>query len=338
MQRATALDRDRPAVTRMQALCFDAYGAARSVLTLRDIAIPEPASGDVLVQVQASPINPSDVKSVAGAFHSSLPRVPGRDYAGVVVAGSDAWKGREVWGSGPGFGVSRDGAHAQFVLVPIDGLSVKPAGLSMVAASTVGVPYLAAWSSVVEAAAIQSGETLLVTGASGAVGRAATQIAHWKGARVIGADIRKSSSDADHSIISTDKDLTAQVKSLTNGTGVDAVLDCVGGPMFEPALKSLRRGGRQIAITSIEKRRVEFDLIDFYHESLRLIGVDKMKLTARDIARIMDRLREGFEQGRRRPPATTTWPLARAREAYAAVESGDSSTKHVLLPAQPAAG
>lgn len=315
----------------MKALRFAEYGPP-SVLVLTDVSIPEPAPGEVQVQVQASAVNPSDIKNVAGAFHASVPRVPGRDYAGIVVAGSDAWKGKQVWGTGPGFGVIRDGAHAQYVLVPIEGLSEKPARLSALEAVTVGVPYLAAWSSLVDAAGIQSGETILVTGVSGAVGRAATQIAHWKGAKVIGAALRESRSDADQFIITTGKDLTAEVKSLTKAAGVDLVLDCVGGPMFEPSLNSLRRGGRQVAITSVGTRRVELDLIDFYHEEKRLIGVDTMKLTDGQIARIMDQLRAGFDQGHLKPSPTTTWPLSRAVEAYTAVESGGSSTTHVLLP------
>jgi NADPH:quinone reductase len=315
----------------MKAWRFAEYGPP-SVLVLTDLSTPEPSQGEVRVRVQASAVNPSDVKNVAGAFHASVPRVPGRDYVGSVVAGSDAWLGKEVWGSGPGFGVIRDGAHAQYVLVPIEGLAEKPSRLSAAEAVTVGVPYLAAWSSLVDAAGIRSGETILVTGASGAVGRAATQIAHWKGARVIGADLREGRSAADHLIVTTEKDLTAEVKSLTQGKGVDLVLDCVGGPMFEPSLNSLRRGGRQVAITSVGTRRVEFDLIDFYHGERRLIGVDTMKLTGWEIARIMDQLREGFEQGQLQPSPTTTWPLSRAVEAYAAVEKGGSSTTHVLLP------
>jgi NADPH:quinone reductase len=314
----------------MKGLCFAEYGPP-SVLALMDMSIPEPVPGQVQVQVQASAVNPSDVKNVAGAFHAALPRVPGRDYAGIVVAGSDAWKGKEVWGSGPGFGVVRDGAHAQYVLVPIEGLSEKPSRLSMVEAVTVGVPYLAAWSSLVDAASIHSGETILVTGATGAVGRAATQIAHWKGAKVIGADIREGPSDADQLIITTDKNMAAEVRALTKGVGVDLVLDCVGGPMFEPALNSLRRGGRQVVITSVGTRRVELDLIDFYHEQRRLIGVDTMNLTGGEIARIMDELHEGFDEGHLKPSATTTWPFSRAVDAYTAVESGHSSTTHVLL-------
>jgi NADPH2:quinone reductase len=174
-------------MTTMKALRFEKYGPP-SVLSIQQVPVPDLKPGEALVELHASAINPSDVKNVAGVFKASLPRIPGRDFAGVVVAG-DGWKGKEVWGSGAGFGVSHDGTHAQYIVVSSDGLSEKPASLSMEQASAVGVPYLAAWSGLVDAANIQAGETVLITGALGAVGKAATQIAHWKKAKVIGADI-----------------------------------------------------------------------------------------------------------------------------------------------------
>ena len=252
--------------------------------------------------MRASAVNPSDVKNVAGVFKASLPRVPGRDYAGVVAAG-EGWTGKEVWGSGAGFGVIRDGADAQYVVADLDALSEKPARLSMAEASAVGVPYLTAWSALVDAAAMQAGETVLITGALGGVGRAAVQIAHWKKARVIGADRHDRPSDADAFVNLQSKDLVGEVKAWTDGKGVDLVLDTVGGPLFEPSLRSLRPGGRQVAISSVGNGRVEFNLVDFYHRSGRLIGLDSVKLTGAEIAKIMDKLREGF---RRRPLATVS--------------------------------
>ena len=77
------------------------------------------------------------------------------------------------------------------------------------------------------------------------------------------------------------------MRTLTDGKGADLVLDAVGGPMFEACLKSLRRGGRQIAITSGKDRRVSFDLIDFYHNELHLMGVDTMKFSGKEIAEIL---------------------------------------------------
>ena len=316
----------------MKAIRFDKYGPP-SVLSLVDIERRALRSGEVLVEIKASAINPSDVGNVAGAFQAELPRVPGRDFAGVVVeGGGDEWNGKEVWGSGAGLGVKKEGSHAQYVAIPLDWLSAKPANLSMGEASAVGVPYLVSWEALVDAADIQSGETLLITGVAGAVGHAATQIAHWMGATVIGADLGDKPSDADMSINTKDKDLDAEVKRLTNNKGVDLVLDAVGGPMFEPALKSLRLGGRQVAITSVGRRRVEFDLIDFYHDLERLIGVDSMKFSGQDIARHLNQLRAGFEQGRLKPSPVQNWPIARAVEAYQLVERGGSPAKQILLP------
>ena len=316
-------------MTKMKALRFKKYGPP-SVLSIEKVYVPELKPGEVLVDLRASAINPSDVKNIAGVFKASLPRIPGRDYAGVVVAG-DGWKGKEVWGSGAGFGVSRDGTHAQYVVVGSDGLSEKPSNLSMEEASAVGVPYLAAWSGLVHAAGIQAEEIVLVTGALGAVGRAAIQIAHWKKAKVIGADILSNPADADVFINTKSSDLPKEVKGLTDGKGADLAFDAVGGQMFEPSLKSLRSGGRQVAITSIGNGRVEFSLVDFYHNSLSLIGVDTMKLTGPGIAKIMDELRVGFEDGYLRPLPVQTWSLDQGIEAYTAVEKGAGSNKHVFL-------
>src|ERR1700677_3206140 len=97
-------------MTTMKALRFEKYGPP-SVLSIQELPVPDLKTGEALVEVHASAINPSDVKNVAGVFKASLPRIPGRDFAGLVVAG-DGWKGKEGWGSGAGFGVWRDGTHA----------------------------------------------------------------------------------------------------------------------------------------------------------------------------------------------------------------------------------
>jgi NADPH:quinone reductase-like Zn-dependent oxidoreductase len=199
-------------------------------------------------------------------------------------------------------------------------------------AAAVGAPYVAAWCALVVAAHVQPDETVLVTGASGAVGRAATQIAHWKKARVIGADSADAAFGVDHFIDARNKDIPTEVMALTDGRGAHVVLDAVGGPVFEPALKSLGLAGRQVAITSVGKRRVEFDLMDFYHGRHRLIGVDTAQLTGLEIAQIFDSFRLGFEQGCLQSPTVKTWPLDRAVEAYGAVAEGDTSAKHVLVP------
>ena len=226
-------------MTTMRAVRFSTYGPP-SVLRVMDIAKPVLQPCEVLVEVAASAINPSDVKFVSGVLTPTLPRTPGRDYAGTVVAGSDRWSGKSVWGNGAGFGVTRDGSHAQFVAVPEAWLSEMPGNLSLEQAAAVGVPFVTAWSALVVAGEIRSGDTVLITGASGAVGRAATQIAHWKNARVIRAGRNDDSQSSTDPFINTrTMNLPAMVAALTGNKGVSLVLDTVGGPLFEPALKSM---------------------------------------------------------------------------------------------------
>ena len=313
---------------KMNALSFDRYGPP-SVLSLIERDVPVPKRGEVLIEVKAAAINPSDIRIVEGLFHSPLPRIPGRDYAGVVVAG-DARAGQEVWGSGPRFGIDHDGAYARYVVIPADWVSEKPAHLSMEQAASVGVPFITAWSALVTEGKIQEGETILIVGAAGAVGRAATQIAHLKGAKVIPA-IRAKGPVPAGTIDTLTHDIPTAVRDLTDGLGVELVLDCVGGPLFEPALTSLRVGGRHMAIVSKPVRRVTFNLTDFYHNRTHLIGVDSLGLNGPEIATIMDELRPGFEAGALRPFDVTTWPLERGAEAYAAADRDGAAAKHVLL-------
>src|SRR3954453_4299490 len=138
---------------RMTALSFARYGPP-TVLSIIEREVPVPRTGEVLIEVRASGINPSDVRNVEGVFHTELPRTPGRDYAGIVAAG-EAPIGQQVWGSGPSFGIRHEGAHAQFALIAAEWLSAKPACLSMEEAASVGVPFITAWSALVTEGRIQ---------------------------------------------------------------------------------------------------------------------------------------------------------------------------------------
>src|SRR5580658_10087866 len=314
----------------MKALRFAEFGPP-SVLRIEEVAIPEPGEGEALVQVKAAAINPSDIVNVSGHFaKTTLPRTPGRDFAGVVAKGTHH-EGEEVWGSSPTLGIVRDGSHAEYVVVPTETLSLKPKSLSMAQAAAIGVPYITAWSSVVTAAQIQPGETLLIVGVAGAVGQAATQIANWKRARVIGADMISDAIPGTVAVINTKtEDLRQRVFELTAGKGVEAVFDTVGGPMFEPALRSLGFGGRQVAISSRGDPRVSFNLIDFYHNFSRLLGVDSYGLTSRQVGEIAGNLLPGFETGILKAPEIEIVPFEKAVDAYKRVAAGQTKTKHVL--------
>src|ERR1700746_1034685 len=102
----------------MRALRFEQTGSL-SELKLDDIPRPIPKMGEVLIHVRAAAINPSDIKNVLGKMHeTTLPRTPGRDFSGTVVAGPPQLLGQSVFGSGGDLGFRRDGTHAEFVVVP----------------------------------------------------------------------------------------------------------------------------------------------------------------------------------------------------------------------------
>ena len=132
----------------MQALSFDKKGDL-SALALIERPIPVPGVGEVLVEVKAAGLNPSDVKNVLGFFpYTTLPRIPGRDFAGVVRQGPPELIGKNVWGTGLGLGFSQDGSHAEYLVLPAGGCALLPAKLSFVEAAACGVPYTTAWDGI----------------------------------------------------------------------------------------------------------------------------------------------------------------------------------------------
>ncbi len=114
----------------MRALRFEKTGSLDD-LSIRELPIPTPAAGEVLVQVKAAAVNPSDVKNVQGKMHeTSVPRTPGRDFAGVVAGGLDELFGQSVFGSGGNLGFGRDGSHAEYVAVPANAVLPLPQPLA----------------------------------------------------------------------------------------------------------------------------------------------------------------------------------------------------------------
>ncbi|MFL9992857.1 NADPH:quinone reductase [Burkholderia sp. GAS332] len=312
----------------MKAIQFKTFGNPE-VLEYVDLPTPQADADSVVVQIKAASVNPSDVKNVSGHFeHTVLPRTPGRDFSGVVVDGPQEWLGAEVWGTGGDIGFTRDGTHAHFIKVPLTALSRKPTTLSHAEASAIGVNFVVAWLGTVEYAHLQAGETIAVIGAGGGVGGAVVQIAKARGARVIAMDRHPLSPDTPagrliDDYLPFDENATARLKALTGGAGADVVYDAVGGVAFATALSLVKRRGRVLEISATGQRRVELDLIDFYHNETQLLGVDSAKLGVAESAPLMTALVEGFESGKLQAPAIAQeFPLERAREAYAAVAAG----------------
>jgi NADPH:quinone reductase len=321
----------------MKALRFSSFGEV-SVLHVEELPTPVPSPDEVLVQVHAASINPSDAKNVQGKMKPiSLPRTPGQDFAGIIVSGKKGRIGQEVWGTGGDVGFTRDGSHAEFIVVPERGARLKPKSLSMIEAASVGRNYVTAFFGLIRKAELKGGETVLVTGASGGVGSSVIKIAKSKNARVIALyrripDPERASRLGIDLALSTESDNIAnRVKQFTQGRGVDVAFDCVGGGLFEVALNTLGSGGRQVNITAVGERRVSFDLLDFYRRQITLFGVNTITLDIVASGDILDDLRDAFEKGRLTPPEIVkTCSLENAVEAYRQVDSGAAGGKIVF--------
>ena len=320
-------------VQQMDAVVMVASGPPAESLAIRSEPVPEPGSGEVLVEVHASGVNPLDAVNALGLLGTPLPMIPGVDFAGVVVS-DGAHAGQEVWGSAPELGMTRPGTHARFVSLPETWLSRKPERLTMAEAAAVGRSYLAAWETVIEAGNLRPGETLLITGGAGIVGQAATAIARWRGAEPIVAGRRKPDG-VEHFIDTTSSDLREAVLELTDGRGADMVLDTVGGALFEPALRSVRFGGRMTGLRSHEPR-VEFDLNEIYSREVHVTGLASVFMDGAHVAGIFDQLRALFDRGVLTPPAVKTWPHGSSAEAYQTVLGGSDGIKQVLSIADQA--
>ncbi|HEY4047559.1 MAG TPA: zinc-binding alcohol dehydrogenase family protein [Acidobacteriaceae bacterium] len=300
-------------------------------LQLEEVPLQDISPQDSLVQVKAAGLNPSDLANVKGAFsQTTLPRVPGRDYSGIVVEGPAEWKGIAVWGSGAELGFTKDGTHEECVALPTASLVAKPANLSFAAAAAAGVPCVTAYLAMIEAAQVKAGETALIIGAAGSVGKAACQLAKAKGARVLGV-VRTPEQIPGVEVLLSSDEIPKRVHEMTGGRGVDLCLDTVSGPMFPVALDSLAEGGRLAVIVAKGDGRVTFSLRDFYHHRLRLLGVDSLKTSATAAAQIYRELTPLFEAGILSVDEPEQIPLENATEAYRQLEQGDAA-KITIVP------
>jgi NADPH2:quinone reductase len=323
----------------MRALRFHRFGDL-SELRVEELPDPHAQPREVVVQVRAASLNPSDVKNVQGKMEgTTLPRVPGRDFAGIVIEGPDGLQGREVYGAGGDIGFARDGSHAEMLMLPASGVRPKPKNLTFEQAAAVGVNFITAYLGLIAAARVSVGETVLVTGARGGVGSAVVQLAAWKEAPVFALERSPSPSPAPgvtrEFTGSTDADyarIVAEVAEATRGRGVNVVFDTVGGPLFEPCLHMLGQLGRQANITSTGLRRVSFDLIDFYHKRLSLFGVDSRAYDTVASAFILEQLTPLFESGSLVPPSIQhRFTLDELPAAYRGVDQGTLHGKAVLV-------
>jgi len=289
----------------------------------------------VLVEIKAAGLNPSDVKNVLGRFpYTTLPRIPGRDFAGIVVEGPQALVGQQVWGTGRELGFFADGSHAQFVKLPANGVALKPTHLSFAQAASLGVPYTTAWDAL-ERSLVTAETRLLVIG-GGAVGSAALALAKVRGAQVLAAARRpeqvKELQDQGFQTLQLDKpeDLGAQVNAVFKG-GADVIFDTTG--FWLPAsVAALATFGRIAIIAAPVDGMVQLPALALYRKGGSVVGINSLLYGVQACAAMLDQFGQFFDQDLLPlPQGLFESPLAEGLERYAEVNQG-SGDKVILLP------
>jgi NADPH2:quinone reductase len=320
---------------RLNVKAADAASLAPAVEKVRLIR----GANDVIVEIRAAGVNPSDVKAATGLMpYAVFPRTPGRDFAGIVIDGPPQWLGREVFGSSGDLGIRRDGTHATHLVVEAASLVEKPASISMEEAAGIGVPFVTAIEGLRRVGGPSPRDTVLIMGLNGKVGQAAAQLATWRGARVIGV-VRKDEPYRGHAngpvevISSATSGVAARVRELTAGKGADIVFNTVGDPYFQAAHRSLALGGRQILIAAVHPV-VEFNILEFYRGRHTYVGVDTLAFSSIESGDLLREALPGFASGHLKPypiSSNAIYPLADAKAAYLAV-IGSSRDRLIFRP------
>jgi len=324
--------------TEFRAVRVNSKAASMDALALSIEAQSPPTlqAGEALVRVHSAGVNPSDVKAALGIMPQAVfPRSPGRDFAGVVTEGPSAWIGKAVWGSGGDIGITRNGSHATWLVLPEAALREKPHNLSFEEAGSVGVPFITAYEGFRRSGMPQRGQTVAVMGANGKVGQAAVQLAAQAGAQVIavrrGAGAWDGPSAGVQTIDASSEDVAARIRELSDGKGAHIVFNTVGSPYFEAANKAMAKGATQIFISTIE-RPVPFDIFTFYRGMHTYVGIDTLALNAVETNERMEAMRAGFEAGTLKPFAVApdaVFSLDQALAVYREVLGG--ATRRVVF-------
>lgn len=311
----------------MKALQFDRTGSL-DALTLREVDMPTLAAGEVLVKVHAAGINPSDIKNVLGRFpYTTLPRIPGRDFAGVVVDGPAEWKDKSVWGSGKGVGFTRDGSHAEYLTVPVEALSLKPASLSFAQAASCGVPYLTALEAL-DRSHVKHNSSLLIIG-GGAVAQAALAIARSRGANILMA-VRNPEQQATLAadglltlLLDSEAKFVNDVQQHFPG-GAEVIFDTTGA-WLSASVQALANRGHLAIIATPSAQPLPFPALDFYRRSATLVGVNSLLHDLAASAHMLHELAKQFDNQQLAPPTgLRECKLSEGVAIYHDIHNGDS--------------
>lgn len=315
------------------------------VLELRDVALPEPAPGQVRVRIRACAVNRADLMQRMGAYPPppDAPQdIPGLEIAGEVDAvgsGVSEWrKGDRV------FGVVGGGAYAEAVVVHARTLARIPESLDFIQAAAVPEAFVTAYDAMVLQAGLAAGDVVLVHAVGSGVGTAAVQIARAIGARAIGTARTQAKLERARElgmtagVVPTTRDgapeFAAKVLELTEGSGADVVLELVGGTYVPESLKALAAKGRLVVVGLLAGTRADVDLALVLRRRLRMLGT---VLRARPLeekilaAQALDRhLAPLFASGALKPVVDRVMPLEKAAEAHTYVGTNEGFGKVVL--------
>lgn len=319
----------------MQALQLSATGSL-TALQLQKRAKPVPAEGEVLVEVRATGVNPSDIKNVQGLFpYTTTPRIPGRDFAGVVVAGPQELLGQAVWGgTGKGFGFYQDGCHAQYVVVPANAVALLPESLTFAQAATCGVPFITAWDAL-ERSQVKAGTRFLIIGA-GAVARAAQVLAQARGAEVVLAARRAEVVEELQAQgirafqLAAAEQLPEQAKEHFQQQAPEVIFETTGFYLAE-AVNSVDTFGRVAIIAAPKDGMISMSSLNLYRRGGSIVGVNSLLYSLEDCAQMLTQIGAAFDAGLPVPSGFIELPLSEAVAAYHKVSEG-SSEKIVLIP------
>ncbi|MFC6063123.1 quinone oxidoreductase family protein [Streptomyces ochraceiscleroticus] len=259
-------------------------------------AVPAPRPGHTLVRVAAATVAHLDLNILDGQFGilPQLPFIPGTQGSGYVLASDTHPEGALVRLRGEGLGLSRDGAWAEHILVPDAAVEIMPEGTDPALACIYFSPVGTAWATVHSIAQVQPGERVLVTGASGAVGAMAVQLAARAGAEVIGAVGRPAKlphvPDVAKALLASD------LSEETIGGKVDVLIDTVGGTILRNALTLVRPRGRAALLGYTAGRELTLDLADFFLADVSLLPVNMISRgqeVAPEVLRLLPDLSSG---------------------------------------------
>jgi NADPH:quinone reductase-like Zn-dependent oxidoreductase len=301
----------------MQVIVVNDYGGADQ-LRLETAPRPVPQADQVLVHIYAAGVHPADWKFRAGLYKARMPLTfpwtPGLDGAGVVEAVgpgvTEFQPGQAVYGR-------ISGSYAEYAIALAADLVPKPANLTFDQAAAVPVGALTAWGALVDAAAIQPGQRVLVQGAAGGVGLFVVQLARWKGAHVIGT---ASSKNADFVRSLGAEQVIDYQAGLFEKTvhDVDVVVDTVGGDITERSLHVLHPDGVLVSVAGMPPE-----------EKAKALGV-RLARGGRPGLDVLRQISQLIESEKIYPVVGTVFSLADAAKAQALVETGHGRGRVLL--------